>query len=134
MPSSRRDTVHQFIRFFIVGVSNTAVDFTVYFLLTRTIGFFGEHILVANTISFITASTWSYFANRTFTFRRKNKASVHEALRFYISNVSAFALSMFTLYSVVHIFGESDILGKILASTVSMIWNFSLSKLWVFSR
>jgi putative flippase GtrA len=130
----RRDTIYQFARFFLVGISNTAVDFVVYFSLTRLIPFFGTYFYIANTLAFIAAATWSYFANRTWTFKQQQKAHISEAARFYTATVLTFALSMLTLYVVVDVFRESDLIGKVLAAGVSMVSNFTLNKLWVFIK
>ena len=60
----------QFIRFCVVGVSNGVVDFVVYFVITRFLFTFPEFILPAKAISYLVATLWSYFANRTFTYTR----------------------------------------------------------------
>jgi putative flippase GtrA len=134
MTEKYKETLHQFARFFIIGVSNTLLDFSIYVVLTRFISFFGTHIYLANTVSFVVASTWSYFANRTWTFKQKEKANAGEATKFYISTITAFILNTLALFTVVHLFRGHDLVGKIIGSGVSMIWNFSLNKLWVFRR
>ncbi|MCC2630790.1 MAG: GtrA family protein [Candidatus Paceibacter sp.] len=134
MYSFRRESVYQFVRFSLVGVSNTAVDFTTYLALTRLVPFFGSFIYIANTLSFIVAATWSYFANRTWTFKQQHKAHVGEAFKFYSATLLTFALSMATLYIVVDVLGEYDLIGKVIAAVVSMISNFTLNKLWVFNK
>jgi putative flippase GtrA len=134
MPSTKKETVHQFARFFLVGLSNTAIDFGVYLSLTRFIPFFGSYIYLANTIAFAAAATWSYVANRTWTFKVTTKANPQEATKFYISTITAFILSTLTLYTFVELFQNHDVLGKVAASAVSMVWNFSLNKLWVFNN
>jgi putative flippase GtrA len=131
-----KETIHQFARFFIVGVSNTLVDFAVYLLLTRFIPFFGQgyHIYLANTVSFAAAATWSYYANRNWTFKQAHKATAGEATKFYLSTITAFLLNTAALFTVVHIFIGHDVIGKIVGSLVSMVWNFALNKLWVFKK
>lgn len=132
MSRIHKDTVLQFARFFVVGVSNTAVDFSIYIVLTRLVPFFGIHIYVANIISFICAASWSYFANRTWTFKQTSRVNVGEATKFYTSTVTSFIFNMATLFIAVHILGVYDLIGKLLASAVSMVSNYLLNKFWVF--
>lgn len=54
-----------FIIFCIIGVINTLVHLSVYNLLL------GTHTLIANTVAFIVASIFSYWANSTFTYKTK---------------------------------------------------------------
>lgn len=135
MLRNHKETLHQFVRFFFVGLSNTVVDFGVYIGLTRFIPFFAAYIFVANTVSFSIAATWSYIANRTWTFKQGHRVNVAEATRFYISTITAFLLNTLALFIVVQFLGhEYDLLGKILGSAISMVWNFTLNKLWVFKK
>jgi putative flippase GtrA len=132
--STRQETVKQFLRFAVVGVSNTLVDFAVYFFLTRTILFFSANIYIANVLAFIIAATWSYVANRTWTFKVESPPSAQEALKFYFATASTFLLNMATFYLTISTFGLYDLVAKLVATVVSMVSNFVLNKLWVFSH
>jgi putative flippase GtrA len=124
--------IHQFVKFAIIGVINTGVDFAVYFVLTRGTDFFSTNIYLANTIAFITAATSSYIANRTWTFNIEHKAQVGEALKFYGTAASGFAINMAILYTGVSVFGMYDLVAKIIATFVAIFWNFFVTKFWVF--
>src|SRR3972149_8476407 len=63
----------QFIKFVIVGSVNTAIDFFIYFSLTRGADFFERHLLSANIIAFSIAATNSFFWNKKWTFRDQGK-------------------------------------------------------------
>jgi putative flippase GtrA len=54
-----------FIIFCIIGVINTLVHLVVYNLLLK------YDIILANTVAFIIASLFSYWANSTFTYKKK---------------------------------------------------------------
>ncbi|MGD9605381.1 MAG: GtrA family protein [Bacilli bacterium] len=54
-----------FIVFCIIGIINTLIHWGVYLLI------FNYSILIANTVAFIIASLFSYWANATFTYREK---------------------------------------------------------------
>lgn len=70
----------KFLTFGIVGVINTLIHMGVYWIfynlmfinsLSTSVSAF-----LANTIAFICASTFSYFANAIFTFKPKNKSTL----------------------------------------------------------
>jgi glycosyltransferase involved in cell wall biosynthesis len=76
-------THRQLVKYSIIGIINTFLDWGVYLGLTRIFAYFIQHYLFAKGISFCVAVTNSYFWNRYWTFRSKRK----EILRQYsISN------------------------------------------------
>jgi putative flippase GtrA len=133
----KRETLHQFVKFALIGVINTAVDFSIYFLLTRYTGFFNvkTHQYTpygANIISFLIATTFSFYANRSWTFKREDKASLGEAARFYSTTVSGLALNSGLLYILVSLFHFNDLISKVFTTLVTIFWNFLFKKFFVF--
>ncbi len=63
----------KFLTFGIIGVMNTGIHLLVYHLCYDTVFHFGAFI--SNSIAFITATVFSYFANATFTFRVKKRST-----------------------------------------------------------
>jgi putative flippase GtrA len=124
----------QFIKFAIVGVANTLVDFGVYLLLTRGTSVLADHIYIANTLAFCSAATFSFFVNKRWTFGRKDAVTVHEAAKFYIAVTGGFALGMTTFYLLVSHAGFDDRIAKLGATVVTVLWNFVLNKFWVFAE
>ncbi len=63
----------KFLTFGIIGVANTGIHMLVYYIFYNPldIGPFWS-----NTLAFITASVFSYFANAIFTFKPKKKSTV----------------------------------------------------------
>lgn len=131
----RRRSGHQFLIFGTIGVMNTAIDFGIYTYLTRATAVFSYETsgkYFANIISFTAATTFSFFCNRAWTFRRKGKPSAGEAVRFYAAMLSGLVLNTGALYLLVAYAGTNDLVAKLFATVCSMIWNFSLNKIWVF--
>ncbi len=128
----RKEALHQFVKFGIIGVLNTLIDFSVYTFLTRLIPFFGHYIYVAATISFLCGALFSYFANRTWTFTQKSRPEFREAVKFYISVGTAYLLTIILLYIFVNIFNFYDLYAKIIVTFIILFWNFFMNKFWVF--
>ena len=69
----------KFLTFGIIGVFNTAIHLIIYYSFYNIIFSFQSEITLAfwsNTIAFIGASVFSYFANAIFTFKPKRKSTV----------------------------------------------------------
>ena len=131
----RRETAEQFMRFAIIGVANTCIDFGIYYLLTRHTSFFSAERptrYLANVISFCTATTWSFFANRTWTFGRTDRPTFGEAARFYATTISGLAINSGVLYVCSQVFAVNDLVSKVFSTVFSTVWNFAFKKLWVF--
>jgi putative flippase GtrA len=125
----------QFIKFSLVGVLNTLVDFFVYLALTRTVGWFEENYLVANAISFGLAVTNSFFINKKWTFRDENKKGLAKKyLKFFISSLIALTAVELSMYLLVGVWGVYDLYAKFMVVVVSVGFGFGLSKLWVFRK
>ena len=67
----------QVVRFVEVGILNTAIDFGILNLLIWATGITGGmSIAPLNAVSFLCATTNSYFWNRTWTFEKKEGAEI----------------------------------------------------------
>ena len=118
----------QLIKFFLVGASNTALDFVIYIILTRV---FHLYYLIAATISFIVAVTWSFTLNRSWTFKVKRGLATQYPI-FFLVNFGVLLLNNGILYLLVDYSRVNDLLAKLLASLILGIINFTINKLWTF--
>lgn len=87
-----REAFGQLLRVGIIGVVNTAVDFTL-----RNIVRFGFDwpAFWAVTVGFAVATAVSYFLNRIWTFEiRHHPMSVRESVNFYLVNAVAWAVTV----------------------------------------
>jgi putative flippase GtrA len=132
----------QFIKFLVVGASNTLVDFLV---LNFLIWFFkiysGWQIIILNSISFSCAVVNSYFLNRYWTFRKvKKKRAAVQFFKFFIISIGGILINSGIVYFgttfVAAPFNFSSVawvnIIKIFAVVVSLVWNFAGYKIWVF--
>lgn len=102
----------QFVKFGMVGVSNTLVALLVYY----TTLFLGCHYLFANALGFIISTLNAYWWNSRFVFREevaRSGAGILSLLKSYISYGASFVLSSALLYLQVQILGVSEIIAPI---------------------
>jgi putative flippase GtrA len=118
----------QLLRFTVVGILNTLIDFGV---LNALIGMLGVRggiaILVCNAVAFLAANLCSYFCNRSWTFARTASASFKEYAAYFGISLVGLLLNSLVLWlltgGVVEGFWQLN-LAKVGATLVSMVWNF----------
>src|SRR3989338_7805463 len=134
----------QFVRFAIIGAINTGVDFLVLNLLIWVTGIKeGNGLIPLNIISFTVAVVNSYVLNKRWAF--KDQTSGDTAKKFsnflLISVIGAFintAIVRIGSTNIDPMFGLSQVLWvnavKVVATGVSLVWNFIGYKLVVFKK
>lgn len=136
----------QIVKFVEIGVLNTFVDFGILNILIWTTGVtFGWKIALINTVSFTCAVINSYFWNKHWTFEQKEnkvRGGEKEFFQFLVVSVIGWLLNTGIVFLgttfMSPLFGISGGLWvnlmKILATAVSMVWNFIGYKFWVFKK
>lgn len=125
-------------RFALVGVVNTALDFTILFSLHAA----GFSSLVANFISTSTAFAFSFVANRHFTFRVRSGNARRQFTLFIIITLTGLwviqpAIIWFVELTLASLMIEEwvSLLGaKLLATLASLTWNYILYSRVVFPK
>jgi len=126
---TKRPMLRQFIKFGIVGVINTVLD---YMLFATFFYLLDIHYLWANAMSFSIAVTNSYVLNRRWTFRSDNPRWQKEAIKFLIINIIGLGISELILFIFVEHFQVHQLLAKVGAIVVVLFWNFTGTRLWAF--
>jgi putative flippase GtrA len=126
----------QIVRFGLVGVLNTLVDFAVLNLLYHVVGL---PLLLSNTISVAVAIVNSFLWNRHWTFNAAGEAAWHkQALPFLLVSLIGLVINDAGIWALHAAFGGTSVLAinlqKIGASVVSLVWNFIGYRLLAFGR
>ncbi len=129
---NRSATARQFVKFSVVGVSNTAWDFALYLILTRGWLGFELHFLVANVVAFLGSVLNSYLLNKRWTFRNRDARHHVQFTKFFLVNCVSLALYEVLLYVFHQRVGLFDLVAKLLSVAVVMVWNFAANKYWTF--
>ena len=129
---------HQVVRYAVVGFVNTAIDFGLLFLLKSL----GIPVELANICSTGTAFVFSFFANKKYTFKTTDTNIAREMVLFVI--VTLFGLWVLqtivinlTMPVAKQIVGDQNIallIAKLIATVVSLIWNYILYNKLVFKK
>lgn len=127
----KRPGLVQFVKFSLVGTSNTLVDFAVFSVLLYG---FGLHYLSANVASFTTATTWSYILNRRWTFRARHGKVHVQYFKFILVSIVGLGLNTLILFLLVERAHLAKIIAKALAVLIVLGWNFPINRHWTFRR
>ena len=125
-----KDGIVQLVKYNIVGVINTLVDFLIYQLLT----YLGMKYAIAQCISYGCGILNSYFFNSRWTFKRDG-GSKKEFIYFAAVNLVSMGLSVLLLkvcYDILRI--NSNLISKAIVTPIVMLVNFFGSKLFVFTK
>src|SRR5438477_13025096 len=118
----------QFVKFGIVGVSNTLLTFAVYTLLLKV---FGVWYLAASAIGFAVGTINSFLLNRRWTFR----GHVGDALtpvRWMIVQCTGLGINLGLLYLFAHNARLDKLLAQVLATAVVTVSTFAANRAWTF--
>ncbi len=127
-----RKTVFQFIKFGIVGVSNTLINYAVYFVLVSL----GVHYLAGNAVGFFVSVANAFYWNNRVVFRRqegRGRNLLHAFVKSLVSySFSSLFLTSVLLYLWVDCLQISPYLAAIINLAITVPLNFVLNKFWAF--
>jgi len=133
----------QAAKFFLVGTLNTFIDLGILNIFIAISGIAsGVFYSVFKAISFLVATTNSYFWNKFWTFEKKEKPDPKEFLKFLVVTVFGFLINVGVASFVVNVIGPQFGIGKkiwasigaIVAAFFAFVWNFFASKFIVFKK
>ncbi|HWS41640.1 MAG TPA: GtrA family protein [Pseudoflavonifractor sp.] len=135
--------IRKFIKFGMIGVLNTLVDVAVFAVALRALcaaaGYDSNAsdlplwlTAVAQAISFVTASLNSFLWNKRWTFEKKNRVTRQEAVRFIVTNLGYYLVSLFLIRAVATLFRVPDKIAKLPATFCMILYNYLMNKFWVF--
>lgn len=131
----------QFLKFLVVGVFNTVIDFAVLNVLSYATGIYaGTGIIGLNIVSFLVAVTNSYFWNKFWTFRHGLPVRAREYSKFMAVNLGGAVINSGIVYVITTVAGPFGGIhpqlwlnvAKVVALPVSTIWNFLGAKRFIF--
>jgi len=126
------------LRFGVVGGANTALDFGILFTLV----FFGFDRIASNYISTTIAFVFSFFVNRSFTFKSKASNTKKQfGLFLVITLFGLWVIQPIIITGVAWMISDLGIpnsivlfIGKLLATVVTLVWNYVLYAKYVFKK
>ena len=117
----------QFIKFGIVGLSNTAIGLGSYYLFL----WLGWHYMLANVMSWIISVFNAFYWNSKYVFNTGG-SWLRALFRTYVSYGFSFVIGAVVLYVLVEWGGISDVIAPLVVLIITIPLNFVLNKFWAF--
>lgn len=127
--------IEQFLKFGVVGVVATLIDYGILMLLSQLAGW---DPLPASAVSFTVSLVFNYVASMRYVFTRRDDISRRRELTlFVILSLVGLALNSALMWAGTELLGDGPIavtLTKVVATCVVMLWNFWSRKHWLEAK
>lgn len=131
--------IRDFLKFGIVGISNTIVTYLVYLAVLsvlEALGYHGEYdYLIATLFGFVISVLWAFYWNKRFVFKKNYnlKETVSALIKTYISySFTGLFLNSILAVLWVEIVGISKLVSPIINIMICLPANYLLNKFWAF--
>lgn len=120
----------QFLKFGVVGIIATGIDFGIMILLTELFAF---DPVISSGISFCTSTVFNYAASMRFVFtHRESLSKQSEFLIFAILSLIGLGLNQLIMWVGTSWLGDGLYIPiKVAATALVMLWNFFSRKRWL---
>ena len=127
-----KHSIYQFLRFCIVGLSNTLIGYVVYSLCV----FLGMHYLLANLVGFLVSVVNAFYWSNKYVFAKGN-GEYRNLYWSFIKTILAYAstgivLNSILLWLLIDQWHISEYLAPLLILMVTVPTNFIMNKYWSF--
>lgn len=124
--------IEQILKFGVVGIIATVIDFGVLYMLSQPLGM--DPVISAG-ISFCVSLVFNYVASMRYVFtHREDMSRSREFVIFLVLSLIGLAINEAIMAAGVAVLGNSAlaVMGtKVLATAIVMVWNFVSRKKWL---
>ena len=124
--------IDQIVKFGIVGVVATIVDYTLLMLLSQVVGI---DAVVSAGISYCVSLVLNYLLSMRYVFsHRENLSRSREFVTFVVLSLIGFGLNELVMWLGTRALGTTGIavtVTKAIATAIVMVWNFVSRKVWL---
>lgn len=131
----------QFIKFGIVGVSNTLVSYVLNLLCLFVLDKYdvAYDYVIANTVAFVLSVLWSFYWNERFVFTEKQEGyrsnRLVRLLKMYLSyGFTGIILNNLLSYVWISVLGISKVIAPLINSAIGVPINYVINKKWTFEE
>ena len=144
----------KFVKFGLIGVLNTLVDFAVFYVMDRwviregpTLVLLGAAVVtgpyLSNAVAYVVANVHSFVWNKLWTFEKRDRVTRGEAARYLLTSAGYVLISTVSLAVCIRILslpvlaplvpeGYTNLLAKLPTACVTIFYNYLMNKFWVF--
>ena len=133
-----QEIVRQFMKFGIIGISNTAISYIINIAVLRLLEpcSLNYDYVIANLVSFFISVFWSFHWNSRFVFHIQDqglKTTLRALIKTYISyGISGIFLNNFFSWLWITHLGISRYIAPLINLVINVPFSFLLNKFWAF--
>lgn len=131
----------QFIKFGMVGVSNTLVSYLLNLLCLFVLDKYDVAFdyVIANTVAFVLSVLWSFYWNERFVFTEKQEGyrsnRLVRLLKMYLSyGFTGIILNNVLSFLWISVLGISKVIAPLINSAIGVPINYVINKKWTFEE
>lgn len=124
----------EMIRYLIIGVLTTLVNWAAYWAVTRL---WGAEELTANWIAWVVSVAFAYVTNKLYVFEShvsSVRALALEIFNFVLARVISLVADQAIIWLLVKKLGLYDMICKLFSNVVVIVMNYVFSKLVIFRK
>lgn len=125
-----REKMNHYISYFIVGVITTLISWITFKLFRVWFPQVNENI--SNILSILIAIVCSYFMNRVYVFKSKEKNKLKEFGSFLSGRLMCMVLEELFFFLMIEFTEVDEMIVKMFGSAIAMVVNYLLSRFFVF--
>ncbi len=123
------DLLLKFSRFFIVGFTGAAMDFTFTYLLKEKAKL---HKLIANAFGFLMGASTTFIFNRLYTFHNSNPDVFTQYFKFIVVSSIGLSINTLVIYILTEKYKWNFYISKAGAALIVLFWNFFANYYYTF--
>lgn len=131
----RKSLAGQFLRYLVTGGLAFVVDFGLFALCLYT---FGWHYLLANLVGLVAGLVLNYAMSIVWVFtacrRTLEKQKTVEFFLFTLVGIAGVGINESLMYLMVHGLSLNEMMSKVVAAVLVLMWNFGARKLLLFKK
>ncbi|MBT5031568.1 MAG: GtrA family protein [Proteobacteria bacterium] len=121
--------IRRFSRYFMVGGMSAIIDWTL-FALFYYLG--GIHYRIAAVCSFSLAFLFNFFTGRKFAYAPTSRGAKRELMLVLFVSLVGLGINDQILRFCVENLSFEEMIGKVVATAVTFVWNFSARHFWIY--
>ena len=132
---NNKNIIGQFLRYFVTGGLAFIVDFGLFAL---SLYHFEVHYLISNLIGLMAGNVVNYLLSIGWVFssekRKMEKQRILEIIVFVLISLFGMGLNEFLMYLSVEVFVVQEMISKIVAAIIVLLYNFLARKFILFKK
>lgn len=129
MPSFKGENMMNFIKFCLVGGSNTLITLLFFYMFNKILSI---NYMISSILGYLCGMLNSFVLNKLWTFRNNEKRLFPQLIKFIFVNSTSLGINLLLMYIFINKLHFDSMASQIIATGFTIISNYIGSRFWVF--